>query len=200
MNPNFGYAKQFTVKDVSQNFIDYLRASALVIEARAVLWCAAGCACLLWSHWSGGGHVVVCCCVVPVLHCVTQAVVLLVIAARPLAFICKILSCNHDDALHVDAAWVSILASVSIAQRRRCGASRATARGPAPWAARRAPCPCMKWTRPGWMRWCVASVSSRTCDSPCTAVRDGLAGRAAVDAGRDRAAAAGDPAAAGGEV
>jgi hypothetical protein len=32
MNPNFAYAKQFTVKDVSQNFIDYLKSSALVIE------------------------------------------------------------------------------------------------------------------------------------------------------------------------
>eukprot|EP00047_Mylnosiga_fluctuans_P022633 m.123624 g.123624 ORF g.123624 m.123624 type:complete len:1017 (-) comp9331_c1_seq4:1455-4505(-) len=32
MNPNFAYAKQFTVKDVSHNFLEYLKNSALVIE------------------------------------------------------------------------------------------------------------------------------------------------------------------------
>lgn len=32
MNPNFSYAKQFTIKDVSDNFLEYLKSSALVIE------------------------------------------------------------------------------------------------------------------------------------------------------------------------
>ena len=31
-NPNFAYAKQFTVKDVSHSFLEYLKSNALVIE------------------------------------------------------------------------------------------------------------------------------------------------------------------------
>ena len=42
MNPNFSYAKQFTVKDVSENFIEYLRTSALVIEVSSSLWIVYG--------------------------------------------------------------------------------------------------------------------------------------------------------------